>query len=144
MDIKLKFQWKWIFLLDSKLEDYCRTTKFILQFSMTFGWKWVLLIPRPSMFGKFSVHAWRFEWRTFQISSFRIKLILACQEVLMWVWPSMNWNRLLFVPIQTLPLGMHQFKWKEIIDYAKQPMKNHRGPTPRKSHWFQGYLYYYT
>ena len=30
---------------------------------------------------------WRFEWRTFYISSLKVKLILACQEVLKWVWP---------------------------------------------------------
>jgi hypothetical protein len=43
------------------------------------------------------------------------KLILACQEVLDWVWPSMNQNRLLFVQIQILPPSMHQ-KRKESID----------------------------
>jgi hypothetical protein len=29
----------------------------------------------------------------------KFELILACQEVLKWVWPSMNWNRLLLMQI---------------------------------------------
>ena len=40
---------------------------------------------------------------------------LVCQEVLQWVWPSMNQNRLLFVQIQPLSPSM-QPKWKEIFD----------------------------
>ena len=47
------------------------------------------------------------------IASLRIKLILACQEVGRWVWPSMNQNRLLFIQTQTLPPHMHH-KWKDI------------------------------
>ena len=43
--------------------------------------------------------------------SMRVKLILACQNVLEWAWSSMNWNRLLFFRIQTLPPSMHH-KWK--------------------------------
>ena len=42
-----------------------------------------------------------------------VQLKLACQEVLEWVWPSMNWNMLLFIQVQTLPPHM-QSKWKEI------------------------------
>ena len=45
--------------------------------------------------------------KTVHIGSFRVKLILPCQEVLEWVWPSMNQNRLLFTQIQTLPPSMH-------------------------------------
>ena len=49
------------------------------------------------------------------ISSLRINLILACQEVLKWVWPKMNWTTLFFfIQIYTLPPSMH--KWKENID----------------------------
>ena len=47
---------------------------------MTFGRELVVLLTKPSMFGKFLVHAWRFEQRTFYIGSWRVKLILACQE----------------------------------------------------------------
>jgi hypothetical protein len=81
---------------------------------------------------------WRFEQGTFFIGSLRVKLILACQEVLGWVWPSMNRNGFLFVQIQTLlPLSKHP-KWKEIIDIVcKQPMGNHKGSNPdKKSYWF--------
>ena len=53
---------------------------------------------------------WRFKWRTFYISSWRVNLVWGCQEVLTWVWPSMNQNRLLFMQIQTPPLSMHH-KW---------------------------------
>ena len=53
--------------------------------------------------------------RTFYIGSLRVKLIMACQEVLNWVWLSMNPNRLLFIQTQTLPLSIHH-KWKDIMD----------------------------
>jgi hypothetical protein len=36
---------------------------------MTFGRGLVVLLTKPSMFGKFLVHAWRFEQRTFYIGS---------------------------------------------------------------------------
>jgi hypothetical protein len=80
------------------------------------SWK---LHPTPSMFSKFwkevvSVEVWDKER-----SMLRGKLILAFQEVLHWVWPSMNWNRLLFIQSQTLPSRMHH-KWKEIIGYICQ------------------------
>ena len=39
---------------------------------------------------------WRFERRTFYIGSLRVKLVLACQEVLKRVRLSMNLIRLLF------------------------------------------------
>ena len=43
--------------------------------------------------------------------------MLACQEVLKWVLPSRNQNRLLFIRIQTLPPTIHH-KWKESIDFV--------------------------
>jgi len=51
----------------------------------------------------------------FYTGSLRVKLILACAEVLKCAWPSMNRNMLLFNQIQTLPPSMHH-KQKEIID----------------------------
>ena len=48
---------------------------------MSFGWELVVLHTRPSMFGNWDI-VWRFEQRTFYIGSLRVKLILACQEVL--------------------------------------------------------------
>ena len=49
------------------------------------------------------------------ISSLKVNLILACQEVLKWVWPKMNWTTLyFFIQIYTLPPSMD--KWKENID----------------------------
>ena len=41
--------------------------------------------------------------------------ILSCQEVLEWVWPSMNRNSLHFIQIQTAHPSMHH-NWKEIIN----------------------------
>jgi hypothetical protein len=49
-----------------------------------------------------------FEQRTFYIGSWRVKLILACQEVLKWVWPFMNRYKMSFVQTSTLPPHMHQ------------------------------------
>ena len=52
---------------------------------MTFGWKVVGLLTTPSMFGKFAVHAWRYcevSNKEQFIILLRVKLILACQEVL--------------------------------------------------------------
>jgi hypothetical protein len=92
----------------------------ILYLNMTFPQELVVLhTSTPCMFDKILVHAWRycgrFKQRTFYIGSLRFKLILACQEVLNWVWPSMNLNTLLFHQIQTLPPSMHH-KWKEIMN----------------------------
>jgi hypothetical protein len=82
---------------------------------MTFGRELVVLLTKLSMFGKFLVHAWRFENRTFYISSWRIKLILAPlflapsqSGILKWVWPSMNQYRMFFVQTSTLPPRMYQ------------------------------------
>jgi hypothetical protein len=47
------------------------------KFNMSFGRELVVYLTKPSMFGKFVVHAWRFEDRTFYIGSWRAKLILA-------------------------------------------------------------------
>ena len=43
-------------------------------FLLTFGWELLVLDTKPTMFGKFMVHAWRFEQRTSYISSLRVKL----------------------------------------------------------------------
>jgi hypothetical protein len=51
----------------------------------------------------------------FYIGSIRVKLMLACQEVLKWVCSSMSWNRLLSMQIQRLPLSMHH-EWEGIVD----------------------------
>ena len=60
-----------------------------------------------------------FEQRTFFISLVRVKLILACPEVLKWDRSSMNRNRVLFVQIQTLRPSMHH-KWKKHYWYHMQ------------------------
>jgi len=67
--------------------------------------------------------------------SLRVKNILACQEVLKWVWPSTNRNWLLFIQSQTLPPSIHH-NWKEITDVVyRTTNRNHGGPTPHeKSH----------
>ena len=108
---------------------------------------WLFCI-QLSMFGKFSVTSleavWRFEWRTLYVSSLRVKLVLECQEVLKWVWPSTNPNKLLFNQIQTLSPSTHH-KWQEIVDVVCKTTNrySHRGPTPdKKSHRVERYLYY--
>ena len=60
-----------------------------------------------------------------------VKLILACQEVPKRVWSLKNRNRLLFVPIQSLPRTCTTSEKKRLILYAKQPLKHHRGFTPK-------------
>ena len=40
---------------------------------------------------------------------------IPCQEVLAWVWASVNWNRLLFIQIQPLPPSTHH-KWGIVFD----------------------------
>ena len=85
---------------------------------MPFGWELVVLHTTPSMFSKLVLHAWRECGglkRTFYINSWRVKLILVCQEVLKWVWLSMNRKRLLFIQIQTIPPTVHH-KWKLSIE----------------------------
>jgi hypothetical protein len=71
---------------------------------------------------------WRFEHRTFYIGSWRVKLVLACQEVLKWVWSSMNWYRMFYVKTSTLPPRMHQ----KLTEHGKICKQNNQLPT--KSH----------
>ena len=55
------------------------------------GWLfYIQCLPLWGTFGACLEVVWRFEQRTFYIGSWRVKLILACQEVLKWIWPSMN------------------------------------------------------
>ena len=54
--------------------------------------------------------------KNIHICSFRVKLILAYQEVLKRVGPLVNPNRLLFIQIQTLHPGLHHHRWKERND----------------------------
>ena len=64
----------------------------------------------------------------------RVKLLLACQEVLKRVWPSINRNRLLFIRIQTVPPRMHTAHGnKLLISNTEQLMKSHRGPNENVS-----------
>ena len=60
-----------------------------------------------------------------------IKLILACQEVLKWVWPSTNQNRLLFNQLnatsETAPRAAHQkllLSWKITLIYKSKQYLN--------------------
>ena len=106
----------------------------ILYLNMNFGWELIVLHTTLSMFGSVEVWmknipCWSIEAQTHFGMPRGAKMSSALN----------NWNKLLFVQIQTLPLSMH-LKWKEIIDiYAKQWMKNHRGPSPDKMpHWVNG------
>jgi hypothetical protein len=99
---------------------------------------WLLCIqhlPCLVNFGACLEVLWRFEQRTFFVSSLRTKTILACQEMLNEFGP-LNQNRLLFIQFQTVPPRMHhKCKKIKLILYAKQQMENHRGPTSKgKSH----------
>ena len=53
-----------------------------------------------------------FEQRTLYICSLRVKLILGCQEVLIWVWPSTEQNRLLFIKLHTTSVHAPQMEKK--------------------------------
>ena len=89
-----------------------------LSYNMTFGQEFIVLYNAfhiQQVFGSCFKVVWRFERRTFYIGPLRVELILGCPKVLIWAWPSMNWNRLPFIQVQTLPPSMHH-KWKEIID----------------------------
>lgn len=83
---------------------------------------------------------WRFDWRTFYVDSWKVKIILACQEVLKRICSSMTRNRLLFIQIPTLPSSMHH-RWKELFNFfAKEPMRTHEESTfDWKSHLVKGY-----
>jgi hypothetical protein len=85
------------------------------------------------MFGACLEVVGSFERRTFYIGPLRVKLILACQEVLNWDWPSINQIKLLFIQIQPLPLNMHH-KWKESIDlvYKTSDGKSQRANSRHK------------
>jgi hypothetical protein len=72
-----------------------------------------------------SVEVWT---KKFYFGSCRVKLILACQEVLKWVWPFMNRYRMVFCSnLHTTP-RMHQ-KLTKHGRFCKQnnqlPTKNH-------------------
>ena len=54
--------------------------------------------------------------------------MLACQEVLKRVWPSLKQYGLLHTSLKTT--SKHAPQLEINILYAKQPIKNHRGPTP--------------
>ena len=71
------------------------------EYNVTFGQELVVLYRKPSMFDKFSVHAWR--W----CEGLNNEHSISVQSGSNSFWPPMNWNRLLFIQIQTLPLSMH-------------------------------------
>ena len=102
----------------------------ILEFSSNSTWLlirswlfWIQHLPSSVSFGACLEVVWRFEQRTFYIGSLRVELVLVCQEVPKWVWPSVNQNRLLFMQIQTLPPRMHH-KWKIIINIVWKIMED--------------------
>jgi hypothetical protein len=91
------------------------------------------------MLGEFSVHCGGFDKEQSISVRLRVDLILACQEVLKCVWPSMNRNRLVFIQSRTLPPSIHTGGKKVLVLCLKQPMRNHTGPTPDgKSHLIEG------
>ena len=76
----------------------------------------------------------------------RFKLILACQEVLKWVQPSLHRNMLPFIQIQTLPPSIIHEKWKNHRAYNQLPIQDtlcwyvlsQKTRVKRKSyHWTQ-------
>ena len=56
------------------------------------------------------LRVWRFKQRAFYINSMRVKIILACQEVLKRIWPSFKFKRYLQA-------------WELLILYAKNQWK---------------------
>jgi hypothetical protein len=105
--------------------DWCLGNRVILWFNISFGRERVVLLTKPSMFGKFVVHAWRFERRTFYIGSWRAKLILAPLDMPKWVWPFMNRYRMFFVQTSTLPPRMHH----KLTKHGRFCKQNNQLPT---------------
>ena len=68
---------------------------------------------------------WRFERRTFKICHLGAKLILACQEVIKWVWPPMNRYRMVSVQTSTRTPSMH---WK-LNKHGQVCLQNKQLPT---------------
>ena len=92
----------------------CTDIQVIFKLNMTFGWELVGLHTSANFWCmlKGSVEVWM---ENIIYWCIRIKLILACQEVLKRDWPSMNQSRPLFIQIQTLNPSMRH-KWKETTD----------------------------
>ena len=66
-------------------------------------------LSRFSFFGARLELVWKFEQQTFHIGSLRVKLILASQEVLKWVWPSVSQYIMWFIQTST-PTPRHALK----------------------------------
>ena len=64
---------------------------------------------------------WRFEWKIFYSSSLGVKLISACQEVLIWVWLPMNYIECFsFKPPHTGSKYAPKTYWTWNVLYAKK------------------------
>ena len=109
-----------------------RGTRVILQFNRGFSRELVVLHTKPSMFGKFSVHAWRqawkFEWRIFYSGHWQphwtyiVRSSFRHQEMPKWVWLTMNQHRKFFIRTSTPAPSMH---WK-LTEYGKYCMQNNQ------------------
>ena len=101
----------------------------ILQLDRTFGRELIDLHATLVMFSRFLVDA-----RT-QCEGLNKEHSILVREGSNSFWDAMNYNRLLFIRIQTLHPSMHH-KWKVIISsVCKRTNGNQRGSTPdKKSH----------
>jgi hypothetical protein len=79
-------------------------------------------------------------WRTIYIDSLKIELILACQEVLKWVWLSDDWNGLPVFHILGNTTSKHAPKVGRYYEFCTQnnQRETKEDPLPtKKLHWAQ-------
>ena len=103
-----------------------RGTRVILQFNRSFSRELVVLHTKPSMFGKFSVHAWRqawkFEWRIFYSGHWQPEWTYI-ERSSFW-HQEMQWTNTekVFIRTSTPAPSMH---WK-LTEYGKYCMQNNQ------------------
>jgi hypothetical protein len=101
----------------------------ILQLDRTFGGELIVLHATLVMFSRFLVDAQT------QCEGLNKGHSISVCEGSNSFWHAMNYNRLLFIRIQTLHPSMHHKKKEIISSVCKRTNGNQRGPTPdKKSH----------
>ena len=90
-------------------------------------------------FGAYLRVVWKCDWRTFYIGSSRVKLILACQQVLKWVHPATNQKVDLHSHSSNTTSENARHTWKETIEFVCRTtngkVKGHQLPTKVSLSW---------
>ena len=98
--------------------DFSSNSKWLLVLEL------VVLHRLPTIWCILEV-VWRFEQRTSYIGSLMVNLILVCQEVLKWVWPSMNLMNYVGLHSHSITTSKHAPQVDRIYWYRMQ------------NHWWQ-------